>query len=100
MINLHNHLENLESDELVYKLKNNYFQNEACELAKQILIKRGVQIPEILENTENSKLVFLSWEWRGLSPSIHFHVSLGELYSPRNQICVPKEAYIPRVTTS
>jgi len=54
MNNLQNHLENLESAELIHKLKNNYFQSEACEVAIKILHDRGELIPEININLENS----------------------------------------------
>ncbi len=32
---------------------------------------------------ENPTYVFLFWEWRGLSPNFHIHVSVRDLYSPR-----------------
>ncbi len=50
MENLKHHLENLETDELIHKLKNNYFQSEASNLAKKILKDRGVEIPDIGES--------------------------------------------------
>jgi hypothetical protein len=32
---------------------------------------------------ENPVYVSIFWEWRGLSPNIHIHVSLSVLYIPR-----------------
>jgi hypothetical protein len=32
----------------------------------------------------NSVYIFLFREWRGLSPNFHIHVSVSDLYSPRN----------------
>jgi hypothetical protein len=31
----------------------------------------------------NSVYIFLFWEWRGLSPNFHIHVSVSDLYIPR-----------------
>jgi hypothetical protein len=32
---------------------------------------------------ENPIYVFLFWEWRGLSPNFHIHVSVSDVYIPR-----------------
>jgi hypothetical protein len=32
---------------------------------------------------ENPIYIYLFWEWRGLCPNIHIHVSVSNLYIPR-----------------
>ncbi len=40
-------------------------------------------------NTENSRQIFLEKEWRGHSPNFHIHVSVSDLYSFLQSICLP-----------
>jgi hypothetical protein len=40
-------------------------------------------LPEDMHCNGNSVYIFLFWEYRGLSPDFHIHVSVSDLYIPR-----------------
>jgi hypothetical protein len=49
-----------------------------------MLIFKNVTLNETsLHFKENHIYVFLFWELNGLSPNLHIHVSVGDLYIPR-----------------
>ena len=64
---LHQTIDMLSDGEIIERIKGNYYSDDALSIAKEILVKRGVPVPEVEEGYIKPKFKFREshpiWYW-------------------------------------
>ncbi len=77
---LYDAIEKLNDDEIVERIKSDYYNDEALIIAKEILVQRGLQVPTVEEGYIKPKITFREshpiWYWTFVGAGITMFLRL------------------------